>query len=113
MELIDVAVSRLGHHEGTVAVSHTAAGCARGLDFGEVVMLRGSDGQTCLARIADISFELEDTVYHVEPVVPATMEGLDTLLAELDIAAREPEIALEAVQAPAPRRPVPGAPARF
>jgi NAD-dependent SIR2 family protein deacetylase len=54
MELIDVAVTRLAGHEGTVEVSHRAAGCRRGLEFGEVVRLRGGAGQTCLARVADI-----------------------------------------------------------
>ncbi|MFC5176867.1 hypothetical protein [Nocardioides taihuensis] len=94
MELIDVPVTRLEGHEGTVEVSHRAAGCRRGLEFGEVVMLRGGDGQTCLARVADIAFELDDTVYHLEPVVPATVDGLNALLEELD---------LPGVAAPAPR----------
>jgi hypothetical protein len=94
MELIDVAVTRLAGHEGTVEVSHRAAGCRRGLEFGEVVMLRGGDGQTCLARVADIGFEVDDRIYHVEPVVPATVDGLNALLEELD---------LPDVDAPAPR----------
>jgi hypothetical protein len=94
MELIDVEVTHLAGHEGTVEVSHRAAGCRRGLEFGEVVMLRGGDGQTCLARVADIGFELDDTVYRVEPVVPATLDGLNALLAELDL----PDL-----EAPAPR----------
>ena len=57
-------------------------------------MLRGGDGQTCLARVADIGFELDDTVYQIEPVVPATVDGLNALLEELDL----PDL-----DAPAPR----------
>ena len=66
MEIIDAGELLPGPDERTVQVAHSRAGLTRGLDFGEAVLLRAEDDEYHVARVADITFELDDTVYTFE-----------------------------------------------
>lgn len=67
MERIDVALSAFTRRSRSVAVGHVAAGLSRGLEPGEFVLVRDpADGAHFTAAVADIDFELEDTVYRLE-----------------------------------------------
>lgn len=62
VELVDVALSDVSRRSRTLQVSHEAAGLRRGLDPGESLLVR--DGEDFYsAEVADIEFELDDTVY--------------------------------------------------
>jgi hypothetical protein len=66
MEIIEPAAMLRGEGERRVLVAHSQTGLRRGLDFGEPVILRVEDGEHHVARVTDITFELEDTVYTLE-----------------------------------------------
>jgi hypothetical protein len=66
MELIDATELTRGRDERTVQVAHSDTGLTRGLDHGEAVLLRAEDGEYHVARVTDITFEPEDTVYTFE-----------------------------------------------
>ena len=63
MELVDVNESVGMAVDRTLVVAHSATTLTRGLDLGEAVVLRTADGEQHAARVSDIVFELEDTVY--------------------------------------------------
>ena len=50
-------------------VSHVRAGIERGLELGEDVVLHCADGEFLAARVSGLEFELEDTLYRMEPGV--------------------------------------------
>jgi hypothetical protein len=52
-----------------VRVSHVGAGLERGLELGEDVVLHCADGEFLAARVTGFDFELEDTLYRLEPGV--------------------------------------------
>ena len=66
MEMIDAGELVPGPGERTVLVAHSQTGLRRGLDFGEAVLLRAADGEYHVARVVDLTFELDDTVYTCE-----------------------------------------------
>jgi hypothetical protein len=66
MEIIDAGELTPGPGQRTVLVAHSRTGLRRGLDFGETVLLRAEDGEFHVARVTDITFELDDTVYTCE-----------------------------------------------
>lgn len=64
MELIDIALSDFTRRSRSVVLAHSAAGLARGLEYGERVLLRTGD-EYRTAVVADIDFSLEDTHYRL------------------------------------------------
>lgn len=66
MEIIDAGELVPGPAARTVLVAHSRTGLRRGLDFGEAVLLRAEDGEYHVARVVDLTFELDDTVYTCE-----------------------------------------------
>lgn len=66
MELIDVTALVGGPDERTIVVAHSSTTLDRGLDRGEAVVVRVEDGEFHVARVRDIDFEPEDTVYTLE-----------------------------------------------
>ncbi|WP_343907096.1 hypothetical protein [Nocardioides aquiterrae] len=66
MEMIDAGALVPGPAERTVLVAHSRTGLRRGLDLGEAVLLRAPDGEYHVARVVDLTFELDDTVYTCE-----------------------------------------------
>jgi hypothetical protein len=66
MEMIDAGELVPGPAARTVLLAHSRTGLRRGLDFGEAVLLRGTDGEYHVARVVDLTFELDDTVYTCE-----------------------------------------------
>lgn len=74
MELIDIELSEFTRRSRSVVLTHSAAGLARGLEYGERVLLHtGSEYRA--AVVADIDFDLEDTHYRLVlgGVVPAEL----------------------------------------
>ena len=49
-----------------LVVAHTATQLTRGLDHGEAVVVRTSSGELHAARVLDIGFEPEDTIYTLD-----------------------------------------------
>jgi hypothetical protein len=67
MERVVVELSPFSRRSRSLAVSHVACGLRRGLEQGEYVVLHDPvDGTDFTASVADIGFELEDTVYRLE-----------------------------------------------
>jgi hypothetical protein len=67
MEQIVVELSAFTRRSGSVAVGHVRAGLSRGLEPGELVLVHDpADGADFTAAVADIDFELADTVYRLE-----------------------------------------------
>jgi hypothetical protein len=66
MEIIDATEVVRGRDERTVLVAHSHTGLKRGLDFGEAVLLRVEDGEYHVARVTDLTFEVDDTIYTFE-----------------------------------------------
>lgn len=70
MERIDLALSEFSRRSRSLAVSHAASALSRGLDLGEYVVVHdhaaGPAGADYTAIVADVHFELEDTVYRLE-----------------------------------------------
>ena len=52
--------------ERLVVVAHSHTGLNRGLDHGEALILVAEDGEHHVARVTDIDFELDDTIYTIE-----------------------------------------------
>jgi hypothetical protein len=83
MELIEVAELCRGKDPGTVVVAHSQTSLQRGLELGEEVVLATGE-HFHSARVRDIDFELDDTVYTLDlgGRLPADLareraEGLD------------------------------------
>lgn len=66
MEIIEPTEIGRGQDDRTVLVAHSHTGLRRGLDHGEAVILRAEDDEHHVARVVDITFELDDTVYTIE-----------------------------------------------
>lgn len=66
---------------GRVRVAHSSTSLSHGLEPHEAVVLAGSDGEQHLAVVADIEFELEDTVYVLEVGARVPPETADRLVA--------------------------------
>lgn len=67
MERVVVELTPFTRRSRSVAVSHRAAALPRGLEPGEFVVVHDpSDEADFTATVADIGFELEDTVYRLE-----------------------------------------------
>jgi len=74
MELIDIELSEFTRRSRSVVLTHSDADLARGLEYGERVLLR-TGGEYRAAVVADIDFDLEDTHYRLVlgGVVPAEL----------------------------------------
>lgn len=73
MEKIELELTEFTLRSGSIAVSHTAQGLSRGLEPGELVVIRDRrTGRHYTAAVADIGFEPEDTVYRVEVGAPVS-----------------------------------------
>ena len=55
-----------GTSDRLVVVAHSHTGLSRGLDHDEPVILVAEDGEHHVARVTDIDFELDDTIYTIE-----------------------------------------------
>jgi len=67
VEQIELQLSEFTLRSRSVAVSHLAAGLPRGLEPGEPLVLSDPHrGQFFAAVVADVDFELSDTVYRIE-----------------------------------------------
>jgi hypothetical protein len=67
MERVAVEMGPFSRRSRSLVVSHVASGLTRGLEPGEYVVVHDpSDGVDFIAVVADIHFELEDTVYRLE-----------------------------------------------
>ncbi len=66
MEVIEASEVVRGSDERTVLLGHSRTGLRRGLDFGEAVLLHLPDGEYHVARVVDLTFELDDTIYTFE-----------------------------------------------
>jgi hypothetical protein len=67
MERVVVELSPFTRRSRSVAVSHLAAGLPRGLEPGEFVVVHDpADDADFTATVADVGFELEDTIYRLE-----------------------------------------------
>ena len=74
MELIDIELTEFTRRSRSVVVAHSASGLARGLEYGERVLLH-TDGAYRTGVVVDIDFDLEDTHYRLVlgGVVPAEL----------------------------------------
>lgn len=66
MEVIEAGEIVRGRDQRTVLVAHSRTGLRRGLDLDEAVLLHFADGEFHVARVVDLTFELDDTVYTFE-----------------------------------------------
>jgi len=67
VEQIELQLSEFTLRSRSVAVHHRATALGRGLDLGEMLVVRDpSSGHFFAGTVADIDFELTDTVYRVE-----------------------------------------------
>jgi hypothetical protein len=64
VELIEIELSEFTRRSRSFVVTHTGAALARGLEYGERVLVRSADGYRT-AVVADIDFTLEDTSYRL------------------------------------------------
>ncbi len=62
MELVNATVSELTRRSRTLRVTHSSTALTRGLELGESLLVRDSEGYWS-AIVAEIEFEIEDTVY--------------------------------------------------
>lgn len=62
MELVEATVSELTRRSRMLRVAHSSTALSRGLELGETVLVRDASGYYS-AVVADVEFELEDTVY--------------------------------------------------
>ena len=92
MEIIEPTELLRGPDGRTVLVAHSQTSLGRGLDHGEAVMLRVEDGEFHVARVTDISFEPDDTVYTFElggripeDLARERAEGLDPARDDLEL----------------------------
>ena len=66
MEIIAPREIVRGTDDRSVVVAHSQTGLTRGLNHGEAVIVVVEDGEHHVARVTDIAFELDDTVYTIE-----------------------------------------------
>jgi len=67
VEQIELQLSEFTLRSRSVAVHHGTTALGRGLDLGEMVVVRDpSSGHFFAGTVADIDFELTDTVYRLE-----------------------------------------------
>ena len=92
MEIIEAEQLVRGAQPDTVLVAHSETALRRGLDHGEVAILRAEDGEFHVARVVDIPFEVDDTVYTFElggripeDLARERAAGLDPDLHDLDL----------------------------
>ncbi|GAB3761110.1 hypothetical protein FB382_003283 [Nocardioides ginsengisegetis] len=92
MELIEVIELAPGREDDTVVVAHSATSLTRGLEFGEAVVLRTAEGEHWTAKVRDIGFEVDDTVYTLDlgarlpdDLAADRLEGLDPLRHDLEL----------------------------
>ena len=64
MELSDIELTEFTRRSRSVVVAHSASGLARGLEYGERVLLH-TDGAYRTGVVVDIDFDLEDTHYRL------------------------------------------------
>lgn len=64
MQLVE-SVRRSTRHGDRLRVHHSTTTLRRGLDHGERVVLRTTDGEYHSATVEGLEFELEDTVYAI------------------------------------------------
>lgn len=90
MLLVETEVAEFTRRSRSLLVSHTAAGLPRGLEPGEVVVVR-SGAEHWTGCVVDLDFTLDDTVYRLSlgGVVPA--DQAEALLCE-DAAAEAPRV---------------------
>lgn len=74
MEIIDTELGEFTLRRRSLLVSHVAAGLTRGLEPDEQVVVRGPAGEHYRARVADIAFDLTDTVYRLRLGAPVSAE---------------------------------------
>lgn len=71
MEQIELALTGFTLRSGSIGVSHVEQALRQGLEPGELVVLRDTgSGRHFTGVVADVDFELEDTVYRVEVGAP-------------------------------------------
>jgi len=92
MELIEVADLAPGRDDVTVVLAHSATGLTRGLEFGEAVILRSVEGEHWAAKVRDIGFEVDDTVYTLDlgarlpdDIAADRIRGLDPVRHDLEL----------------------------
>ncbi len=92
MEIIDAGELLPGPGDRTVLVAHSRTGMRRGLDFGEAILLRAEDGEYHVAKVVDITFELDDTIYTCllggripEELARERAEGIDPSRHDLEL----------------------------
>ena len=66
MEIIAPSEITRATRDRLVVVAHSHTGLTRGLDHGEAVILVAQDGEHHVARVIDIDFEPDDTIYTIE-----------------------------------------------
>lgn len=90
MLLVETEVAEFTRRSRSLLVSHTAVGLPRGLEPGEVVVVR-SGGEHWTGCVVDVDFTLDDTVYRLSlgGVVPA--DQAEALLGE-DTATAAPRV---------------------
>ncbi len=67
MELVESIVPQLSRRSRSLVVRHTAAGLLRCLEPGEAVVVHDpTSGDYWAGAVADVDFEVADTVYRVE-----------------------------------------------
>lgn len=74
MELLDIELTSFERRARTTVVAHGDTTLERGLEPGESVVLRDSDGTCWSAFVSDLDFDLDDTRYRftlVEPLAHA------------------------------------------
>jgi hypothetical protein len=64
VELIDIELSEFTRRSRSVVLTHSESGLARGLEYGERVLLHTGD-EYRTAVVADIDFDLTDTQYRL------------------------------------------------
>lgn len=64
MELIETELTEFTRRSRSLALTHSETGLARGLEYGERVLVR-SDGDYRTAVVADIEFAMDETHYRL------------------------------------------------
>ena len=97
MEVLEVALPTVVHGD-RISAGHVASMLSRGLDFGEEVLVHTGDGEYHLARVEQVDFELEDTVYTLaigaRMPVEMVMERLSGALTDPEVAERHHLVSL-------------------
>jgi hypothetical protein len=101
METLELTLSEFTRRSGSVLVRHGSTSLTRGLEQGEVVLVRDRDDYRS-ALVADIAFELTDTAYRLElgPVITESevlAARRDALLDTVDSAGRVDTVELLAL----------------